>query len=100
MPTSLVLPLAAASLGIWIYLIAARGGFWFAAERDEDLQRSEPRSWPAVVAVVPARNEAEVIEQSLSSLLAQDYLGPFSIVLVDDQSSDDTAAVAAKIARG
>ena len=32
---------------------------------------------PAVVTVVPARNEADVIARSIGSLLAQDYAGPF-----------------------
>jgi len=50
------------------------------------------RKWPSVVAVVPARNEADVIATSIGSLLAQDYPGEFRIVLVDDQSTDGTAA--------
>jgi squalene synthase HpnC len=43
------------------------------------------------VAVVPARNEAEGIERALRSLEAQDYRGAFRIIVVDDQSTDDTA---------
>ena len=39
-----------------------------------------------MVAVVPARNEADVIAQSIGSLLRQDYPGPFRVVLVDDGS--------------
>jgi hopene-associated glycosyltransferase HpnB len=39
---------------------------------------------------VPARNEVDVIQASLSSLLAQDYPGDFQVVLVDDQSDDGT----------
>jgi hopene-associated glycosyltransferase HpnB len=45
-----------------------------------------------VVAVVPARDEADVIERSIGSLIAQDYPGPFRIVLVDDNSSDGRGA--------
>ena len=48
----------------------------------------------SVVAVVPARNEADVIGPIIGSLLAQDYPGDFRIILVDDQSSDGTAAAA------
>jgi len=47
-----------------------------------------------VHAVVPARNEADVIERTLSSLLAQDYRGPFAITLVDDRSDDGTGTIA------
>ena len=52
---------------------------------------ADPAQWPEVVAVVPARDEAEVIARSIGSLLAQDYPGSFRIVLVDDSSSDGTA---------
>ena len=44
--------------------------------------------------MVPARDEADVIAQSIGSLLAQDYPGDFRIVLVDDQSGDGTAQAA------
>jgi hopene-associated glycosyltransferase HpnB len=47
-----------------------------------------------VIAIVPARDEADVIATSLSTLLRQDFPGRFEIVLVDDQSSDDTAVIA------
>jgi hopene-associated glycosyltransferase HpnB len=46
------------------------------------------------VAVVPARNERDVVGRALASLLAQDYAGPFRIVLVDDGSDDGTAEAA------
>jgi hopene-associated glycosyltransferase HpnB len=54
----------------------------------------EPPAWPAVVAVIPARDEADVVAESLASLLRQDYAGAFTIVLVDDQSRDGTADAA------
>jgi hopene-associated glycosyltransferase HpnB len=52
------------------------------------------KSLPTVCVVVPARDEAEVIEASLTSLLEQDYLGSFWVVLVDDHSSDRTSKIA------
>src|SRR5919202_6984809 len=107
---SWILPaLAAASLAAWIYLLVARGGFWLARERlgaapspgAPPSQGASPdrAHWPAVVAVVPARNEADVIGRSLRSLLDQDYPGRLDIVLVDDRSRDGTAEVAAETAR-
>jgi hopene-associated glycosyltransferase HpnB len=81
-------------LGVWVYLMMARGGFWLARERDDRQAARPPARWPSVVAVVPARNEADVIGQSLKSLLEQDYPGPFRIALVDDGSDDGTAAAA------
>jgi glycosyltransferase involved in cell wall biosynthesis len=60
----------------------------------------EPAQWPAVAAVVPARNEASVIKRTMTSLRRQDYPGEFSIVLVDDDSADETASLAQRVARG
>ena len=79
----------------WAYLLAARGGFWRAADRDDppDAIRNLD-AWPRVTAVIPARDEAEVIGASLASLLQQDYAHPFPVIVVDDHSSDATAAVA------
>ncbi len=88
-----VTAIAGVSLAIWLYLVALRGGFWRADRRlDEDL--AAPPAWPAVVALVPARDEAEVIGRSVAALLAQDYPGRFRIVLVDDHSRDGTAEAA------
>jgi len=78
------------SFAIWIYLLVARGGFWLARERN-DANVPAPATWPSVVAVVPARDEADVIAQSVGSLLRQDYPGSFRVILVDDQSADGTA---------
>ena len=90
--------IAAIVLATWLYLIAARGGFWRAAERDDDgavpaALPSMPQ-WPPVTAVVPARDEAETVGDTVASLLRQDYRGPFNVILVDDQSRDATARVA------
>lgn len=86
---------AVAAAAIWLYLIVGRGFFWRAAERDEDLRAPEALvAWPSVTAIVPARNEADVIAESLGSLLRQSYRGRFDIVLVDDESADGTAEVA------
>ena len=89
----IALGLGAAALAIWLVLVFGRGGFWLARERDGDVIAA-PRTWPEVVAIVPARDEAEVIARSIASLAAQEYPGRFRIVLVDDGSSDGTAALA------
>ena len=86
--------IGALSLLVWLYLVLARGGFWLADQRDDRDAPSEPPAWPAVTAVVPARNEADVIGRAIGSLLAQDYPGEFRVILVDDQSDDGTAAAA------
>jgi len=87
------------ALGIWLHLFFGRGWFWRTKKLNADHAAVEPpNEWPAVVAVVPARNEAQTIAQVVTALLAQDYPGRFSIVLVDDHSEDTTAAIARKAA--
>ena len=90
--------IAAAALAGWFYLIAARGAFWLASVRDDGCPLL-PTAWPAVIAVVAARDEAGCIAESIGSLLGQDYPGALSVVVVDDQSSDATAAVALRAAK-
>ncbi len=53
---------------------------------------------PPVTVIVPARDEAPLIAQSLRSLLAQDYAGSLRVILVDDGSTDGTGAIARSIA--
>jgi hopene-associated glycosyltransferase HpnB len=55
-----------------------------------------PTSWPSVRVVVPAHNEAGVLPRTIAALIAQDYPGEWQIVLVDERSSDDSGAVAAR----
>ncbi len=93
--------LGAGSLAAWSYLVLCNGRFW---QGDQRLRAEAPANdalakWPAVVALVPARNEADVVERTLHSLLAQDYPGELQIVLVDDRSDDGTGDVARRLAR-
>jgi len=83
----------------WVYLVAGHGGFWRTDMRlPGGADPPDPDRWPSVVAVVPARDEAAILPETLPTLLAQDYPGAFSVVLVDDGSSDGTGAVAAALA--
>jgi len=85
--------LSCLSLVIWCVLLFFRGGFW--RTRPAAPLATAPRdAWPAVAAVVPARNEADVIAQAVSTLLAQEYPGAFHVIVVDDHSTDGTADAA------
>lgn len=86
--------IAIIALAVWLVLVFARDGFWLTAERDSRGLPPEPAIWPAVTAIVPARDEADVIARSIGSLIAQDYPGAFNILLIDDNSSDGTADIA------
>ncbi|WP_323119052.1 glycosyltransferase [Burkholderia alba] len=98
--------LSCLSLIIWLVLLFARGGFWRArpaGRLSPDARGAAVREgWPAVVAVVPARNEADVIAEAVTSLLEQGYPGAFHLIVVDDHSTDGTAdaARAAALALG
>jgi hopene-associated glycosyltransferase HpnB len=84
---------------IWLGLLGARGRFWD-ARADRLAEPAAGGETPRVHAIVPARNEGDVIARTLHSLLTQRYVGPFAVTVVDDRSDDDTAAaVRATIAR-
>jgi len=84
-------------LAIWLYLVAARGAFWLARERDADVPPWDG-PWSAVTAIIPARDEAACVGRTVASLLGQDYRGAFNLIVVDDQSRDGTAGVAREAA--
>jgi glycosyltransferase involved in cell wall biosynthesis len=88
--------LSIVAVGIWTYLLLFRGFFW--RETTHAAPHLALETWPEVVVVTPARNEADVVGQSMAALLAQDYPGMIHIVLVDDDSSDGTAEAAARAA--
>ena len=101
--------LAWISLVIWVVLLVGRGGFWRMdlhlpaadgggfddGDSDSD---SAGHAWPAVTAIIPARDEAGTLPATLPSVLAQDYPGPYSVIVVDDASTDGTGQVAADLA--
>jgi hopene-associated glycosyltransferase HpnB len=84
---------SAAALG-WLYLLTCHGGYWLTGQRLP--VGSGPSGLPSVVAVVPARNEADMLPASLPSLLGQDYAGALTVIVVDDDSDDGTAGVAVR----
>ncbi|MDQ6683909.1 MAG: glycosyltransferase [Pseudomonadota bacterium] len=100
---SVGLVLGAIGAAAWLYLALARGGFWLGRESDQTMHQalvSVPGdfAWPGVTAVIPARNEAELVGRSVASLLQQRYPGRLDVVVVDDHSDDGTASVAANAA--
>lgn len=90
---------AAVPLAIWAYLLLARGGFWRIS------RALGPQSSAAVIpagtriiAVVPARNEAEGIGRAVCSLFRQTLEPAIQVIVVDDGSTDGTAEVARRAA--
>jgi hopene-associated glycosyltransferase HpnB len=89
--------ICAVSAAAWVYLLAAHGGYWLTGQRLPAGAGSDAGAWPSVVAVVPARNEADSLPVTLPTLLSQDYPGEFRVLLVDDGSDDGTGLVAAEL---
>jgi len=79
------------ALLVWVYLVFFHGRFW---ESGPELPAALPAELPDVDIVVPARDEAGTIAAVIESLLTQDYAGKFRVILVDDNSTDGTAALA------
>ncbi len=97
--TQIALAFVTVSFLAWLYLLMFHGRFWRADQRlEEALQALE--QWPALVAIIPARNEADTIGSVIASHLASTYGGDYSIVLVDDHSHDGTAHIAENLAQG
>ncbi len=87
--------LAGIALAAWLYLLLGNGGYWLMRARLP--VGRDPERWLSVVAVVPARNEAGILPETLPSLLRQDYPGDFRVILVDDASTDGTGDVAKQL---
>ncbi|MFJ7070312.1 glycosyltransferase [Streptomyces sp. NPDC101115] len=90
--------IATAALAVWGWLLLGQGFFWRTDQRLPVPVAADPEPWPAVVVVVPARDEAPVLPLSLPSLLAQDYPGRAEVILVDDGSTDGTGRLAGELA--
>ena len=77
-------------------LAAAAVGLRRALRRPTPILAAEP---PFVSVIIPARDEADVIERCLRSVLACDYpADQFEVIVVDDLSNDDTPAIVERVA--
>jgi hopene-associated glycosyltransferase HpnB len=90
--------IATVCLSIWLILTFGRAGFWHFKDVKRASTVSNQAAWPAVVAIVPARNEAAHIGGCVRALLSQQYPGSFKVVVVDDSSADATAVRAIRAA--
>ena len=80
----------AISICIWAFLLLARGAFWrVSATGVGQVTTREVK----IVAIVPARNEADVIARAVSSLLLQQRVA-IRVIVVNDASTDGTDEVA------
>jgi hopene-associated glycosyltransferase HpnB len=92
-----LIALSTLALLIWLYLLLFRAGFW--QMNRYLLPKRRANHSCTVAAIIPARNEADVIDQSIRSLLAQDFSGSLHLFVVDDDSSDATVQIALQAAK-
>jgi hopene-associated glycosyltransferase HpnB len=80
----------------WLVLGTAPGRFWL-------IEREAPppdiADWPSIAVVIPARDEANLIADTLGSLWRQNYPGSVRVIVVDDGSTDGTSDAAIQAAR-
>ena len=89
--------IAAVSTVLWVGFAVLPWGLWRNREVLELTDATEGDDPLAeITAVIPARNEAELIQQTMRSVAAQG--ADLKIILVDDGSDDGTAAVARRLA--
>lgn len=99
------LALLSALLG-WIFYVAISLGMarailmtflaWFQTRRDRP---APPVHQPTVSVIIPAYNEARVIEASVRRVLASDYPA-LQLIVADDGSKDETSAIVARAFAG
>jgi hopene-associated glycosyltransferase HpnB len=90
------------SLLIWAYLVLGRGGFWriypaaspLIVDTTDPLANSPQLNSARISVIVPARNEADVVDRAVRSLLLQKGSQQIHIFLIDDASTDGTAQAA------
>ncbi|QAU25523.1 glycosyltransferase [Dyella sp. M7H15-1] len=78
---------------MWVGLLLAPWRPWSTRERIEADPQAGSVDLSEITVLIPARNEADVISHTLTGLQAQG--GGLQIVVIDDQSTDDTAKIAA-----
>lgn len=79
---------------IWVGLLLTPWRPWSTRERLEpDFRAAQTADLCDITVLIPARNESETIGSTLTALQAQG--SGLQVVVVDDQSSDSTASIAA-----
>ena len=80
-------------------LLLLPGRPWYLRPRAEDgVGPRGPSEWANVCIVLPARNEAALLPQTVPSLLAQDYPGRFRVVVVDGPAAAPVTPVGSTLA--
>ena len=85
----MLMALSSISAILWLTLLCLPWRPWSTREQLERVDQSTP-SLAHITALIPARDEAECIAETILALASQGSLG--GIVVIDDQSADETAS--------
>ena len=81
-----------------LYIQMKNAGFNKAAEKAYDLAKKRfTKDQPSISVLMPSYNSEKYLESSVNSLLSSD-LGDFELIIIDDNSSDNTVKVAESLA--
>ena len=81
-----------------LYIQMKNAGFNKAAEKAYELAKKRfTKDQPSVSVLMPSYNSEKYLESSVNSLLSSD-LGDFELIIIDDNSSDNTVKVAESLA--
>ena len=87
--------LALGTAALWLLALLLPWRSWSTRERIAPLPAGGDPAPAPIIALIPARNEAATIRQTLESIAGQP--GIECIIVVDDQSNDATAEIAASV---
>ncbi len=82
--------------GLWTLLMMQGLLNWLLIPNIAKRPIREPKRWPRISFVVPARDEALGIERAVTSFCTQDY-PDYEVIVVDDRSTDDTPNILARL---
>lgn len=82
-------------------LVLTWGGYVYRRKsRRSPIVPSADADLPAISAMIPARNEAMVIEKTVRALLAMDYpKDKFEVIVISDHSNDGTTEIVERLGR-
>lgn len=82
-------------------LVLTWGGYVYRRKsRRSPIVPSADSDLPAISAMIPARNEAMVIEKTVRALLAMDYpKDKFEVIVISDHSNDGTTEIVERLGR-
>ena len=86
----MLMALSSVSAILWLTLLCVPWRPWSTSQQLEKVDQSTP-CLAHITALIPARDEAECIAETILAVASQGSLG--GIVVIDDQSTDETASI-------